>query len=139
MPVCYQLPSPDFNNVTKVYRHLFTGPRTALSGASEANARPSKAMIYQRKSCDAPTIAYAAVQESRSEQIIVLTDKFSQTYFLLSSAKTWRPKIGNFDLQDLYSRILLLFEDNEDEWVKETLEWWNRYVVLESDRRDHCH
>ena len=96
-------------------------------------------MIYQRKSCDAPTIAYAAVQESRSEQIIVLTDKFSQTYFLLSSAKTWRPKIGNFDLQDLYSRILLLFEDNEDEWVKETLEWWNRYVVLESDRRDHCH
>jgi len=35
---------------------------------------------------------------------------------------------NRFILQDFYHAILELFEDEEDEWVVETLAWWNRYV-----------
>jgi hypothetical protein len=32
-------------------------------------------------------------------------------------------------LQDFYQAILELFADEEDEWVIDTLAWWNEYIV----------
>jgi len=35
----------------------------------------------------------------------------------------------NFDSEVFFKNIVKLFEDNpEDEWVVDTLEWWNKYV-----------
>jgi hypothetical protein len=36
---------------------------------------------------------------------------------------------GLFILQDFYKAILKLFADEEDEWVIDTLAWWNEYVI----------
>lgn len=33
-------------------------------------------------------------------------------------------------LQEFYQIIMELFEDEEDEWVLETLAWWNQCVIL---------
>lgn len=44
--------------------------------------------------------------------------------------ETWDIIDGLFDIPAFYYAIVELFEDPEDEWAKETLEWWNQYVVL---------
>ncbi|KAG9310662.1 hypothetical protein JVU11DRAFT_9249 [Chiua virens] len=33
------------------------------------------------------------------------------------------------DLNDLYWRIVEMFEDKRDPWVKETLSWWRRLSI----------
>ena len=33
---------------------------------------------------------------------------------------------GQFILEDFYDSILKLFEDEDDEWVIDTLTWWNK-------------
>jgi hypothetical protein len=48
----------------------------------------------------------------------------------LSSCEEWGAEDGQFVLQDFYTTIIELFEDEEDEWVKETLGWWNKYVFV---------
>jgi hypothetical protein len=50
----------------------------------------------------------------------------------LSSCEEWGAEDGLFILQDFYQAVLELFDDEEDEWVIETLAWWNEYVVPRS-------
>ncbi|KAF8350423.1 hypothetical protein F5887DRAFT_1278642 [Amanita rubescens] len=115
--------------LVKVYRHLFTGPSTALLGPVHIDARPTKPQRYRQHGCDPQTIAYAAVQ----------------TYFTLSSAKEWKPEtqVSGVDLVAFYNQIIRLFnpvadEDDQepeeprepDPWVQETLDWWNFQVGL---------
>ncbi|KAF8668368.1 hypothetical protein AX14_006190 [Amanita brunnescens Koide BX004] len=53
-----------------------------------------------------------------------------QVYFALSLADQWKTEISGFNLSVLYEQILNLFEDPDDPWAKETLEWWNRKVGI---------
>jgi len=61
---------------------------------------------------------------------IPLFQVFFQLRFGLSSCKEWGAEDGNFILERFYKMILELFEDMEDEWVIETLAWWNACVSI---------
>ena len=41
--------------------------------------------------------------------------------------KQWGAKDGTFNLGHFYHLIIRTLEDEEDQWVKETMEWWQRY------------
>ena len=51
---------------------------------------------------------------------------------MLSNASNWQRHIGSVDLKSLFYAIVELFEheDADDEWAKNTIEWWNLYVIL---------
>jgi len=50
---------------------------------------------------------------------------------MLSSCEHWTPTDGSFDATKFYNNIVQLFEaDADDPWVKETLEFWNKYVLF---------
>ncbi|KAG6872227.1 hypothetical protein C0992_009749, partial [Termitomyces sp. T32_za158] len=95
-----------------VYRHIFTGPSSALSGHRSAT-KPCIAHLHGLKEVTGRTIAYAAVQAR----------------FALSSVEKWTRKDGNFDLQRFFEMVVRLFESNpEQPWVIDTLRWWNTNV-----------
>lgn len=51
-----------------------------------------------------------------------------QVRFAMSSAATWSRMDGYYDLKKLYDEIMMfleLDEEDPDEWVVETLRWWN--------------
>ena len=43
--------------------------------------------------------------------------------------ESWDTIDGLFDIPAFYYAIIELFEDPEDEWAIETLEWWNMCVI----------
>jgi hypothetical protein len=54
----------------------------------------------------------------------------SKAYFQLSSANIWYQEIGDFDIVDLYDRVIEMFEGNTNQtWVKETLQHWKLSVI----------
>ena len=71
------------------------------------------------------TIAYAVAQVCFYSTFVQVT-YFFQARFALSSCEEWGVEDGQFILQDFYEAILELFEDEEDEWVVDTLTWWNK-------------
>ncbi|KAH9984331.1 hypothetical protein BJV77DRAFT_966229 [Russula vinacea] len=52
----------------------------------------------------------------------------TQAHFALLSFEEWGAEDGQFMLQEFYQIIMELFEDEEDEWVLETLAWWNQKI-----------
>ncbi|KAF8881882.1 hypothetical protein BD779DRAFT_1445162 [Infundibulicybe gibba] len=95
----------------RAYRHIFSGPTSALSPTESRGTRNSKGIIH-RLICPTPrTIAYAAIQARLA----------------LSSAPKWSVIDGNFSLEELFYNIVELFEnDPKDAWAVETLEWWKK-------------
>ena len=76
------------------------------------------------------TIAYACIQVSWFF-LVSLGSNRSQGRFMLSSCEHWTTVDGDFDAIKFYNNIVELFEaDADDPWVKETLEFWNKYVFL---------
>jgi hypothetical protein len=49
---------------------------------------------------------------------------------MLLSCEEWGTEDGLFILKEFYYAILEMFDDKEDEWVVETLAWWNEYVFI---------
>jgi hypothetical protein len=52
------------NSIYKVYRHIFTGPGTALTGKTYKTVKGGKAKIHRQTEVTPETIAYAAVMVS---------------------------------------------------------------------------
>ncbi|KAG1736386.1 hypothetical protein EDD22DRAFT_777037 [Suillus occidentalis] len=94
----------------RVFRHIFTGPSSALSPNGRKGTKTPKGRIHGMTTPTPHAIAYAAVQ----------------AYFQLSSATQWCKIIDEFDLVELYDRILTMFKDDGAgaSWIKETIEHW---------------
>ncbi|KAG2136785.1 hypothetical protein BD769DRAFT_1664314 [Suillus cothurnatus] len=93
----------------RVFRHIFTGPSSAISATAHKGTKAPKGRIHSMTSPLPRAIAYAAVQ----------------AYFQLSSATQWRQQIEDFDLVLFYDRVVDMFERNTNEkWVQETLDHW---------------
>jgi hypothetical protein len=73
-------------------------------------------------------VAYAALQVFPSHFPESIFDPlFLQTYVGLSSV-SWGDKDGTFSLIHFYHLIVKTLSNNEDQWVVDTLDWWQRYV-----------
>ncbi|KAG1733095.1 hypothetical protein EDD22DRAFT_960264 [Suillus occidentalis] len=82
----------------------------ALSPNGRKGTKTPKGRIHGMTTPTPHAIAYAAVQ----------------AYFQLSSATQWCKIINEFDLVELYDRILTMFKDDGAgaSWIKETIEHW---------------
>ena len=81
----------------------------------------SNASIYTLTTVTARTIAYACIQACFDLYPIFLSTDPRKTYIALSDMKQWGSKA--------YDIIVSLLEGNAASlWVKETLEWWNKWV-----------
>ena len=47
----------------------------------------------------------------------------------ISSLDDWRTEDDLFNREEFFSSMVTLLDDSEDEWVKDTLKWWNRWVI----------
>lgn len=46
----------------------------------------------------------------------------------------WGSKDGNFNLAELYHIVVALLSAPKEEWVVETLNWWQKYVSASMNR-----
>ncbi|KAG1760732.1 hypothetical protein EDD22DRAFT_954727 [Suillus occidentalis] len=93
----------------RVFRHIFTGPSSAISANTHKGTKTPKGRIHGMTSPLPRAIAYAAVQ----------------AYFQLSSATQWCQQIEDLDLVLFYDRVVEMLEGNTNkQWVDETLNHW---------------
>jgi hypothetical protein len=120
--ICYNV----IDLMYESYKCIFMG-----SGFWEPTDKKKKAPVSKingMTQVTPATIAYAVAQV----RFILVFDhvlKYIQARFALSSCEEWGAEDGLFILQDFYKAILELFADEEDEWVIDTLAWWNEYVT----------
>ena len=55
-----------------------------------------------------------------------ITHSSQQTYVALSSMPHWGSIDGTFLLGEFYHIIMDVLSDPNDDWVKETLGWWQK-------------
>lgn len=58
--------------------------------------------------------------------VLPLLDIVFQARFGISNEDAWTGKDETFNYQIFFNIIVGLFDDSEDSWCKETLEYWNR-------------
>ncbi|KAG2747050.1 hypothetical protein P692DRAFT_20736726, partial [Suillus brevipes Sb2] len=96
--------------LTRVAKHIFTSPSSALSASVSNGTRPCNAKIHGMSTVEAEHIAYAAVQAR----------------FGISSLDKWKDKDGLFVYSDFYYRITRLIRERRDgEWVDSLLAYFN--------------
>jgi len=114
-------------------RLIYTGDSSVLTG-HRAASKPSKAEKYSMREITPESVAYIATQVSFSpSSVLAIIFPFSpsQIYFSLCCLESWGPKDGYFNLERFYNVCLRLFTtDPGDEWVKETLAFLTRYVLI---------
>ncbi|KAJ7599654.1 hypothetical protein C8J56DRAFT_718541, partial [Mycena floridula] len=92
--------------LVRCYHQIFFG--NAFPGPK--GSKDSVAKLNGHKHVTPESLAYTAVQG----------------HFSLTSMPEWGMQDGAFDDHLFYQVILNLFDDREDEWVIETLAWWDR-------------
>jgi hypothetical protein len=109
--------------LVRVYRHIFTGPSSAMRPAAKVNK--TKAKKFKLTEVTGRTIAYASVQVCHLQLSSHFLFNYFQAYIALSSMSQWGSSDNLFNLQLFYDAIVEMFErDPNDSWVIETLQWW---------------
>ncbi|KAJ3480186.1 hypothetical protein NLI96_g8534 [Meripilus lineatus] len=112
-PLAKGLMKGDF--LLAVYRHLNTGPRTALKTSDGRMAgRESIASIVGLTKVTPRSIAYAA----------------TLARFILNDQQMWADNDHRFRGEEFFRIILRIFR-NDPRWAKSTLAWWNKRVFDE--------
>ena len=76
------------------------------------------------------TVCYTVIQVTcHTVPPIPSPDPLEQVYIALSDMITWGMKHEEVDLSLLYDLLRQQLRDGDDPWVKETLQWWDRYVA----------
>ncbi|KAI0063165.1 hypothetical protein BV25DRAFT_1915489 [Artomyces pyxidatus] len=103
----------------RTYRHLFTGPRSPRQplGKVPQGGRPTNAQLHGLTGVTPRTIAYSAVHGR----------------FSISHIEQWQVEDGDFNYKEFYYNIIELFEDTEDPWVQETIQWLNAAIFGNCD------
>ncbi|KAG1852172.1 hypothetical protein F4604DRAFT_1933741 [Suillus subluteus] len=96
----------------RTFRAIFTGPLTALDPTSRTGTKHPKGVIHGMTEPSTPAIAYAAIQ------LIVS----------LLSAEQWTSEVTGLDLYELYLSIVDSLKRTDHPWVKETLDYWTKFI-----------
>lgn len=117
------------------YVHLFIGRSAAASGTVTVTSnasKPSKNRAWGLTQITPAIIAYVHVMVCVSDTSSSLINHTWQMYFTMSTAPRWCTVIGNMDLCQMAWNIMeLLGGKGMDPWSRETLAWWNSYVILD--------
>ncbi|KAF8226443.1 hypothetical protein L208DRAFT_1301684, partial [Tricholoma matsutake] len=113
-----------------VFRHIFMSPSSTLQDKPQC----TKGKKGQVEKHDMKRVTPASI-----------TYTVTQLCWCLSRSDDWRLADRNWMPEEFYSAIMLAFgirvsshddevendsEEEEDEWVMETLAWWNGYIFL---------
>jgi len=60
-----------------------------------------------------------------------------QVYVALSAMLTWAMTDDEVDLSSMYDVLRQQFQNPDDPWVKETLQWWDGYVLTPPHQTSH--
>ena len=83
-------------------------------------------MLNDMKAVMPGSIAYAAlmVRDScRIDKLLLIPSKFCHC---ISSLEDWRTEDDLFKREDFFDTMVSFLSDLEDDWIKDTLKWWNR-------------
>jgi hypothetical protein len=107
--------------------HIFTSPSSATKNTpGPGRAKSGQAKINGLEHVTARTIAYAAVQVSFNFVSISWTDTCVKVHWFLCDKDDWRLGDALFNKEAFFHVIVRLFEtDPDDDWVKDTLQWWD--------------
>lgn len=128
------LHTPSLICACEVLRHIFTGPSSIAPAAGQVQVgRGCNAHNHRISTVTPQMIAYAVcqVRSLLAYSIwILIVDTPHQARFMISTLESWSPDDGKFSYIDFYKEIVATFEDYpEEEWVSETLSWWQQYVL----------
>ncbi|KAJ7252943.1 hypothetical protein C8J57DRAFT_1519733 [Mycena rebaudengoi] len=104
----------------QITRHIWTAPGSALFGAKRipkmCNARSHGSFSITRE-----MIAYSCVQART-----------------MISTSDWTDKDGSFSVVKMFNKIVKLFEDPNDPWTIDTLQWYQQGVFGSAGGADDC-
>ena len=116
----------------RMYRNK-TAVRNDIAGGvfnpktSKCQGRPPFLKMHNINKVVPGMIAYVAVQVCQSHPSDPHPNTLSlQTYVGLSSMASWGDMDGTFSLIHFYRLILKTLSDEEDPWVVNTMNWWQR-------------
>ncbi|TCD63565.1 hypothetical protein EIP91_005236 [Steccherinum ochraceum] len=101
--------------IVKVYRHLFTGPASALEAGKRTTGPPPLAISHRLKHVTPRTLCYV----------------ICQIRVMLCSREAWNIQDGLFNLREFYDHLVALFEEKpgpNSSWTKTTLAWLDARV-----------
>ncbi|KAG6374560.1 hypothetical protein JVT61DRAFT_3909 [Boletus reticuloceps] len=113
---------------TRVARHIFLGPTSALDMTLKRDTKSCNAFLHDMTIVEPEHIAYVCVQVS--DPVSHLASKcllvVFQTRFGISSMSCWSEKDGEFSYHELY-RLVVSFICNavDIDWRGDLLKWWN--------------
>ena len=123
--------------LVRVYRHIFTGPSSAMDPSVKANK--SKAKKFKLTDVTGRTITYACIQVHISDlsfHSVLLHSNVADwsqrhIHIAITSMGQWSTSDNLFNLQEFYETVVDMFEkEPQHPWVINTLKWWNEYDFL---------
>ncbi|KAJ7883249.1 hypothetical protein B0H13DRAFT_2344235 [Mycena leptocephala] len=94
--------------IPRVLRHLWTGPSSGIPGVEGKLPKGCNALAHNVFRVSPEMIGYAACQQART----------------MLGTKDWTERDGEYDYIELFNKVVKLFADPEDDWAKETLDWF---------------
>jgi hypothetical protein len=99
-----------------------------VTGSRPKIKRP-QAMLNNMKVVTPGSIAYAALMVGDLMSLVgdirstLIHSKFRHC---ISSLDDWRTEDDLFKRDEFFDSMVSILDDPDDEWVKDTMKWWNR-------------
>ncbi|KAJ7824428.1 hypothetical protein B0H13DRAFT_2290984 [Mycena leptocephala] len=93
--------------IPRVLRHLWMGPSSGIPGVEGKLPKGCNALAHNVFRVSPEMIGYAACQART-----------------MLGTKDWTERDGEYDYIELFNKVVKLFADPEDDWAKETLDWF---------------
>ncbi|KAJ7837311.1 hypothetical protein B0H13DRAFT_1912562 [Mycena leptocephala] len=97
--------------IPRVLRHVWTGPKSGIDGSSDGLPNDCNALAHNIVRVSPEMIGYGACQART-----------------MLATKDWAERDGEYDYNELFTKVVDLFADPDDPWVKETLDWYQNQV-----------
>ncbi|KAJ6548394.1 hypothetical protein B0H19DRAFT_1265231 [Mycena capillaripes] len=98
--------------IPRVLRHVWTGPKSGIDGSSDGLPKGCNALAHNTVRVSPEMIGYGACQART-----------------MLATKDWAERDGEYDYNELFTKIVNLSADPDDPWAKETLDWYQDQVV----------
>ncbi|KAJ7801728.1 hypothetical protein B0H13DRAFT_2497427 [Mycena leptocephala] len=97
--------------IPRVLRHVWTGPKSGIDGSSDGLPKGCNALAHNIVRVSPEMIGYGACQART-----------------MLATKDWAERDGEYDYNELFTKVVDLFADPNDPWAKETLDWYQNQV-----------
>jgi hypothetical protein len=101
-----------------------------MMSSSKRKIKRPQAQLNRMKQATPGSIVYSALMVCFMIPMNSKTDAKFQFRHCISALNDWCTEDDLFNRENLSTFLLSLFEDPDNHWAKDTLAWWNKYVLL---------